>query len=96
MAKEWLIEFTVKPRAKIPRQFPIDMLRYDSCYPASDMYSVSRIVDTLDQFTSAKEFVIEPINLIHLSHGNKNWIPTNARWESFGYTVIEVKSPREC
>ena len=96
MAKEWLIEFTVKPIAKIPRQFPIDMLRYDSCYPASDMDSVSRIVDTMDYNISAKDFEIEPIKLIHLSHGNKLWQPTNARWNSFGYAVIEVKSAREC
>jgi hypothetical protein len=96
MAKEWLIEFKVQPISKVPRQFPIDMLRYDSCYPASNMDSVSRIVDTMDYNISAKDFEIKSITLIHLSHGNKNWTPTNARWESFGYKVIDIQQAIEC
>lgn len=95
MAKIWIIEFAVQAKHKIPRRFPIDMLRYDSCYPDRDRYSVSRIEETIDPYTTAKEFEPKPINLIHLSHGNKNWTPTNARWESFGYKVVNIKPARE-
>jgi hypothetical protein len=91
MAKLWVIEFAVQSKNKLVLQFPIDMLRYDSCYPANDQYSVIRIVDSLDQNISAIEFDHKPINLIHNSHGNKNWSPTAARWESFGYRVINIK-----
>jgi len=95
MSKLWKIEFTVQSKSKLVRAFPIDMLRYDSCYPARDQYSTARIIDSLDQNISAKEFDPQPIALIHNSHGNKQWQPTAPRWESFGYTVIEVKQARE-
>jgi len=95
MAKEWVIEFTVITRNKMVRRFPIDMLRYDSCYPENEMESVSRINETLSEFIKAKDFTAKPIALIHLSHGNKNWQPTEARWNSFGYKVIEIKQARE-
>ena len=95
MAKQWAIKFTVQSMAKIPRAFPIDMLRYDSCYPSRDSESVSRIMDSLDQNILAKDFETEPITLVHLSHGNRNWIPTSGRWESFGYKVTHICTPKE-
>lgn len=95
MAKQWAIRFTVQSKTKLVRQFPIDMLQYDSCYPSINSHSVGRIIDSLDQNISAKEFNPEPITLIHLSHGNKNWTPTNARWESFGYKVMHICSAKE-
>jgi hypothetical protein len=95
MAKQWAIKFTVQSRYKVPRAFPMDMLSYDSCYPSSDGYSVGRIIESMDQNISAKEFEIEPITLIHLSHGDKNWKPTNARWDSFGYKVTNIQSAKE-
>ena len=95
MAKQWAIKFTVQSRFKIPRAFPIDMLSYDSCYPSNDGYSTGRMIDSLDQNISAKEFNPEPITLIHLSHGNKNWSPTNGRWESFGYKVMHICTAKE-
>lgn len=95
MAKLWAIKFVVQSRYKIPRAFPIEMLNYDSCYPSSDNYSIGKIIDSLDQNISAKEFNPEPITLVHLSHGNKNWTPTIRRWESFGYKVINICEARE-
>jgi hypothetical protein len=95
MAKEWVIEFDVISRNKLMRRFPIDMLRHDSCYPENESESVSRINETLSEFIPAKDFKAKPITLIHLAHGNKNWKPTEARWYSFGYKVIETKPARE-
>jgi len=96
MAKQWAIKFTVQPMRKVPRAFPIDMLSYDSCYPSNDGHSVGRIIESMDQGISAKDFVIEPITLVHLSHGNRNWTPTNARWESFGFNVVNIQQAKEC
>lgn len=95
MAKEWAIKFIVQAKHKLPRPFPIDMLNYDSCYPSSDSDSISRINNSLTEFISDKDFESKPITLIHISHGNKNWKPTNARWESFGYKVVNICPAKE-
>lgn len=95
MAKQWAIKFTVQPIKKIPNRFPIDMLCYDQCYPSIDNESVSRINDTMSDYISASEFKSEPITLVHLSHGDKNWNPTNGRWQSFGYKVTNIRPARE-
>lgn len=93
MAKNYVIEFVVQSKFKNGSSFPMDMLRYDRCIPY-DSSDVNRITDSLHIF-SDKEKERYPIHLIHYSHGNKNWQPTYERWNSFSYTVIEVKPARE-
>jgi hypothetical protein len=63
--------------------FPIDMLRYDQCFPDSESDS-GRIHRTLQLGGSNEK---EVITLVH--YGQKSWFPTRARWESFGWKVLK-------
>ncbi len=62
--------------------FPIDMLRYDDCTPATqvDAGKISRSVD----MTARKEPV--QVNLHRFSVDGTR--ATAARWASFGWTVV--------
>jgi len=93
MAKEYLIQFTVQCRNSISRAFPIDMLRYDHCCPASE-YDSGLIHETLSEFIPITDFTPKPITLNYYSHGNRNWTPTNGRWQSFGYEVLNICTPK--
>lgn len=66
--------------------FPMDMLRYDACYPNSDD-SVQKIKTFGDlQAGDARETVT-----ISLSHRHENKItscPMVGRWHSFGWGVV--------
>jgi hypothetical protein len=73
MPKEYRYEFTVVGRG----QFPVDMLRYDACWPkreAEDSISISASFAIHAHGT-------EEITLIGVK------APTEARWESFGWKV---------
>jgi hypothetical protein len=61
-------------------RFPIDMLRYDSCFP-TDQESALAIMDS--------NKIGKDHKLIRLSsiQDNSNWEPTKGRWESFGWRV---------
>ena len=75
-------EFEVSPIAPVFATFPVDMLRYDGCYPAraedAAEISISARRDNLD--SRAK------VRLIALGR-SKSWRPTMARWDSFGWQV---------
>lgn len=61
--------------------FPIDMLRYDSCYPDSSE-DASKIHDSLEKFES------KTIRVRRLVDSKKKmW--TFDRWKSFGWTFVE-------
>lgn len=60
-------------------RFPLDMLRYDACYPYSTE-DATKISETFNTEIPSQRRVI------HL-HSNIN-PPTAARWKSFGWTVI--------
>lgn len=62
--------------------FPVDMLRYDGCYPASE-YFACRIQQS---FPPAREYPGE-VELI-ARNSQPRWQPTLGRWESFGWTVV--------
>ena len=69
MAKAYKYKFVVKGRGR----FPLDMLRYDCCYPTGEFYpgknnEESRLVEMAAIFP-------------------KNWSPTDQRWRSFGWMV---------
>jgi hypothetical protein len=62
--------------------FPLDMLRYDECYPprGDDAEQMARCLD---------HGISTRFGVIKLSHvgPKKDWQPTSARWASFGWAV---------
>ena len=80
MAKRYYQTFIVETAF----QFPIDMLRYDACFPSSEMDS-GYIIGSLTNFK-------RPIR-VRISR----WIqgkapkPTIGRWESFGCKISEIE-----
>jgi len=64
--------------------FPLDMLRYDACYPI-DSESVSGLEYDRDNRH-------EPRKVQLRSHLNS---PTNARWASFGWLVLRETVRKE-
>lgn len=74
----WIYRFKVK----VHLPFPIDMLRYDECFPASQDDSAKMSSDS----------GVKEISLIHY-HSSKYWNPTILRWRSFTCEVIEIEKP---
>lgn len=75
MAKVTEHRFTVRGGGA----FPLDMLRYNSCWPARgvDVVALHRGMGQPHRATAAREVTLEGVD-----------VPTNDRWESFGWTVI--------
>jgi hypothetical protein len=69
------IQFTVTGSGR----FPLDMLRYDLCWPANSDESLD-IEDALDSAVRLKE---RTITLKGLK------LPTEPRWRSWGWRVVE-------
>ena len=75
-------EFKVRMRERM--HFPIDMLRKDRCWPASESDSVKlqcaarSVVDFMETYVADDEPCI-------VLHGLE--YPTAARWESFGWAL---------
>lgn len=65
--------------------FPIDMLRYDCCYP-NNSEDVGRVRGFDDGI--AGERIVELGRRVE----KKTDLPTNDRWKSFGWQVIEVRT----
>lgn len=63
--------------------FPIDMLRYDNCFPASQE-AAGRIVESLSSVTR-DQFEVRVAQHTDKKNGAR-W--TVARWESFGWKKI--------
>jgi len=70
------IKFTVEGRG----DFPLDMLRYDRCFPRTGM--------DCDTITYTGE--VRQVTLVALNRVNRFWAPTEGRWLSFGWSVVEV------
>lgn len=60
--------------------FPLDMLRHDASYPASSS-DAAEIAESM-RVVLSRRFVV---NL--LTTRDANWLPTQARWRSFGWRV---------
>lgn len=73
---QFTYDFTVAGSGK----FPIDMLRYDECWPV-DAAAASRIQADIN--TGERT----PIQL----RTNKRGGPTAARWDSFGWKVVKTE-----
>ena len=74
----WVHRFTV--RCGLP--FPIDMLRYDACFPATEEDAGKM---------GATHGVVE-VKLVHRGD-SKSWQPSEGRWRSFVCTVIAAEMP---
>ena len=67
-------------------EFPWDMLRYDNCFPASEQDSVR-----LDYDHHSRESLTTPrtVELKSISLSKPCARPTNGRWESFGWEIVQ-------
>lgn len=63
--------------------FPIDMLRYDACFPASETES-HKINATFD----GGRIETTRVTLARYIRADMKQEPTSGRWHSFGWTVI--------
>lgn len=66
--------------------FPIDMLRYDYCWPATEQDS------GLIQCDRMTERMTRGVRISRVVEQGK--VPTDARWQSFGWTVFDVTQNR--
>ena len=83
--KEVLHTFTVKPQSKLYLSFPIDMLRSDHCYPATENDSAT-IGFTLNSRRVGR-FTTDDFAVTLCRYAQKQWVPTSGRWKSFGWEV---------
>jgi len=68
--------------------FPLDMLRYDTCYPhqQGDVSEIERSLDPHLGSSARQQGMQFRVTLAsQIIHG-----PTKDRWTSFGYTVTDV------
>ncbi len=64
--------------------FPIDMLRYDHCYPA-DQAAASILADVVGVMWTHDQTA--QLTLVSVTD-HKAWLPTAARWSSFNWRVV--------
>lgn len=57
--------------------FPIDMLRYDRCWPRSEDQAIAVAPYHFSQFREKRQVKLRGLNE-----------PTDGRWESFGWRVV--------
>lgn len=65
--------------------FPLDMLRYDACYPA-DQAAVSAIQNSVNGLVLSLRENLTEVHLARQVSSVKD-MPTFGRWESYGYQV---------
>ncbi len=71
----------MKLKVKGSGAFPLDMLRYDNCYPASEV-DAGLIASTFDGWSRWEVCVARP--------DKRGSVWTDRRWESFGCKVEEL------
>lgn len=80
----WMHEFSVINTSQF--NFPVDMLRYDSCYPG-DQESASKMMLADGIYNKGRDKQELVIRLKHLDD-RKDWYPTEGRWKSFGWNIL--------
>lgn len=75
-------EYTVSGTGR----FPLDMLRYDGSYPASSQ-DANTITDSLDPELAISDEAPARWRVNLVTSQAKAWLPTQARWASFGWRV---------
>lgn len=75
------IKFTVEGRS----EFPLDMLRYDRCFPRTGV--------DVEMMERPPEMLNSPrrVTLVALARDSKWWEPTQGRWQSFNWSVVAVE-----
>lgn len=78
-------KITVAPIGNFVTEFPVDMLRYDSLIPYSEVDS-GKIVRCIQKYgvQTREDFSIELWR-----RAPKHWVPTRDRWKSFLWKVVE-------
>jgi hypothetical protein len=71
--------------------FPMDMLRYDHCYPA-DTGGAQLIAESWEAPRPGSQ---DRAVTLMATTTHKTWEPTKARWNSFGWGVIDVQPGRK-
>jgi len=87
MARLYRHEFVVEGKMA----FPIDMLRYDHCYPAREIDSttIAEYVRTYGNIDKHEKVVLNQV-----TEGKKPYL-TNDRWKSFGWEITEFIDSRQ-
>lgn len=89
MAKGYIHRLSVRCRT---RSFPLDMLRYDSCYPASetDAHDIGdNLVGLLAPLTT-NVVTVEKRTRVKQARADA-W--TLKRWRSWGCEIVDVHAP---
>lgn len=68
--------------------FPVDMLRYDACEPASEADRIL-VADLSAEHPRDGDLIRHPtrVRLVH-EDASPHWEPTEGRWRSFMWRVI--------
>jgi hypothetical protein len=74
MAKTYRFKVTVRGNG----QFPVDMLRYDRCWPASEQ----------DSYKMSRDWAEGVRDVVLLTDHDRIWQPTVGRWRSFTWEVV--------
>lgn len=78
----WVTEFEVEGTGA----FPIDMLRYDACFPATQESAVDMVLtrhEDPDQYRAKRRVRLRSYAVV-----KANAYPTEDRWKSFGWVVL--------
>ncbi len=83
----YMSKFVVEGRG----HFPLDMLRYDSCWPStqSDVAALDYIREDFRKPPNEKSRRVA----LSRCHKTKGFKPTSDRWESFGWHIVELSGP---
>jgi hypothetical protein len=83
----WIWKFKVTG----DRAFPLDMLRYDCCYPRTSkcVEEIHASFDMSDR--TQRRLAMKPFEVELISH---NGTPELTRWTSFGWKVFDVRKER--
>ena len=87
----FIIDFEVEQFGPALFGFPVDMLRYDHCWPCSEEDS-AKIIQTNDLRKYQNE---EEVTVKLRAYGPAGWEPTRGRWESFGWVVVSRTQGRK-
>lgn len=87
MAQLYRHLFQVSLKPGLTRAFPLDMLRYDHCIPATSE-DVGKIVDTLADYVSDLDNESE-LTITLSAYWEKPYKPKAERWRSFGWQVVD-------
>lgn len=60
--------------------FPIDMLRYDACFPDSEADSITIMAAETGAVAGSQRVTLRKV-------GNQPWTPE--RWLSFGWSIVQ-------